>query len=250
VSPLLLLVSFVAGILTIAAPCVLPLLPVIVGGSVVRTSTDAEVASRQWFRPVVIAIGLVVSVIVFTLLLQATTALLGVPRIVWQVIAGVVLIAFGLTLLFPQTWERIQARIGFRNRANQALDANYRRGGLLGDLLLGASLGPVFSSCSPTYALIVAAVLPSSFAVGLLYLLAYAIGLAATLLPVAFVGQAAARKLGWLSRPRGWLRITVGLLLVFVGVAIILGLDRIVQAWVLEQGWYDPIEQLELNLRG
>jgi cytochrome c biogenesis protein CcdA len=250
VSPALLLVSFVAGILTVAAPCVLPLLPVIVGGSVARTATDPEVASRQWFRPIVIALGLVVSVVVFTLLLQATTALLGVPRLVWQILAGAVVILFGLTLLFPQTWERIQTRIGLRDRANRALDANYRRGGLLGDLLLGASLGPVFSSCSPTYALIVAAVMPSSFAVGFLYLVAYAIGLAATLLLVAFVGQAAARRLGWLSRPRGWLRVTVGVVMVVVGIAIIGGLDRLLQAWVLEQGWYTPIEQLELNLRG
>jgi cytochrome c biogenesis protein CcdA len=250
VSPVLLLVSFVAGILTVAAPCVLPLLPVIVGGSVVRSSTDADVASRQWFRPIVVALGLVASVVVFTLLLQATTALLGVPRIVWQVLAGVIVIAFGLTLLFPQTWERIQSRLGLRDRANRAVDANYRRGSLLGDLLLGASLGPVFSSCSPTYALIVAAVLPSSFAVGLLYLLAYAVGLAATLLLVAFLGHAAARRLGWLSRPRGWLRITIGVLMVVVGVAIIAGFDRVLQAWVLEQGWYAPIEQLELDLRG
>jgi cytochrome c-type biogenesis protein len=234
VSPVLLLVSFVAGIPTVAAPCV----------------TDADVASRQWFRPIVIALGLVVSVVVFTLLLQATTTLLRVPRIVWQVLAGLIVILFGLTLLFPETWERIQTRIGLRDRANRALDANYRRGGLLGDLLLGASLGPVFSSCSPTYALIVAAVLPSSFAVGLLYLVAYAIGLAATLLLVAFLGQAAARRLGWLSRPRGWLRVTVGVLMVVVGIAIIAGLDRIVQAWVLEQGWYAPIERLELDLRG
>ena len=73
----LLLVSFVAGVLTIAAPCVLPLLPVIVGGSIVRTDSDAAVATRQWFRPVVIAVGLVVSIIVFTLALKATTALLG-----------------------------------------------------------------------------------------------------------------------------------------------------------------------------
>ena len=61
---------------------------------------------------------------------------------------------------------------------------------------------------------------------------------------------AVARRLGWLSRPRGWLRITVGVLMVLVGIAIIAGLDRIVQAWVLEQGWYAPIEQLELDLRG
>lgn len=240
--------SFVAGVLTIAAPCVLPVLPVIVGGSMVRTSPDAAAAERQWFRPVVIALGLVVSIIVFTLLLQATTALLGVPRIVWQLLSGLILVGFGLTLVFPAAWERLISATGVQRRANAALDRSYHRGGFWGDFLLGAALGPVFSSCSPTYALIVAAVLPSTFAVGLLYLLAYSVGLALTLLLVAFVGQAFARKLGWLSRPGSVFSRVIGVLLILIGIAIIFGLDKIVQTAVLEAGWYDPIAEFEEGL--
>ncbi len=246
----LLLLSFVAGILTVAAPCVLPLLPVIIGGSVVRTSTDDAVAERQWFRPVVIAASLAVSVIVFTLLLKGTTALLGIPQLVWQIVAGVILVAFGATLLFPRAWERIMTATGLQNRANAALDKSYRRGGVVGDILLGAALGPTFSSCSPTYALILATVLPVSFAEGVIYIVAYALGLALALLLVAFLGQAFARRLGWLSNPAGWLRRTVGVLLVIVGVAVIIGLDKQFQAFVLEQGWYDPIEQFERSFLG
>lgn len=246
----LLLLSFVAGILTVAAPCVLPLLPVIVGGSIVRTDADAAVAERQWYRPVVIASSLAVSVVVFTLLLKATTALLGVPQFVWQVIAGGILVLFGLTLLFPRLWERVMELTGLQNRANAALDRSHRRGGIGGDILLGAALGPTFSSCSPTYALILATVLPVSFAEGLLYIVVYAIGLAVTLLLVAFLGQAFARKLGWLSKPEGWLRRTVGILLIVVGLAVIFGLDKQFQAFVLEQGWYDPIEQFERSITG
>ncbi len=246
----LLLVSFVAGVLTIAAPCVLPLLPVIVGGSIVRTDPDAAVATRQWFRPVVIATGLVASIIVFTLALKATTALLGVPQLVWQVIAGAILVLFGLTLAFPALWERAMLATGLQNRANAALDRSYRRGGFWGDLLLGGALGPTFSSCSPTYALIVATVLPVSFAEGVVYIVAYAVGLGVTLLLVAFLGQAFARRLGWLSQPGGWFRRVVGVLLIAVGLAVILGLDKAFQALVLEQGWYDPIEQFERWLTG
>jgi len=246
----LLLVSFVAGVLTIAAPCVLPLLPVIVGGSIVRSDTDATVAARQWFRPVVIAVGLVVSIIVFTLALKATTALLGVPQLVWQVVAGVILVLFGLTLTFPALWERAMLVTGLQNRANASLDRSYRRGGFWGDLLLGAALGPTFSSCSPTYALILVTVLPVSFAEGVVYIVVYAIGLGVTLLLVAYLGQAFARRLGWLSKPGGVFRRVVGVLLIAVGLAVIFGLDKAFQAFVLEQGWYDPIEQFERWLTG
>ena len=246
----LLLLSFVAGILTVAAPCVLPLLPVIVGGSIVRTDADAAVAERQWYRPVIIAASLAVSVVVFTLLLKATTALLGVPQFVWQLIAGGILVLFGLTLVFPRLWERVMEITGLQNRANLALNRSHSRGGIGGDILLGAALGPTFSSCSPTYALILATVLPVSFAEGLLYIVVYALGLAITLLLVAFLGQAFARKLGWLSNPSGWLRRTVGILLIVVGLAVIFGLDKQFQAFVLEQGWYDPIEQFERSITG
>jgi cytochrome c-type biogenesis protein len=93
-------------------------------------------------------------------------------------------------------------------------------------------------------------VLPVSFGEGLVYIVAYAVGLAATLLLVALLGSALARKLGWLNRPDGWFRRIVGVLLVLVGIAVILGLDKLAQAWILEQGWYDPIDRLERSLFG
>jgi len=246
----LLLLSFVAGVLTVAAPCVLPLLPVIVGGSIVRSDSNAEVAERQWFRPVVIAASLAVSVVVFTLLLKATTALLGVPQFVWSIIAGGVVLLFGLTLVFPTLWERVMTATGLQNRANRALNSSHSRSGIGGDILLGAALGPTFSSCSPTYALIIAAVLPVSFAEGLVYIVLYALGLAVTLLLVAFLGQSFARRLGLLANPRGWFRRIVGILLMIVGIAVILGLDKQFQAFVLEQGWYDPIQNFEEGITG
>ncbi|MGA7147823.1 MAG: cytochrome c biogenesis protein CcdA [Microbacterium sp.] len=244
------LVSFAAGILTVLAPCVLPLLPVIVGGTAVRTDAHAGVAERQWFRPFVIAASLAVSVIVFTLLLKATTALLGVPVWVWQVTSGIIVAGFGLSMLFPGAWERVTVAMGWQARGGRLLDRGYRVGGVAGDIALGAALGPAFSSCSPTYALIVATVLPATFAAGVLYVTAYAVGLALALLGIALAGTALVRRLGWLADPRGAFRRVVGALLVLVGLSVAFGWDRLLQAWVLEQGWYGPIENLERLLLG
>ncbi|TQO20948.1 cytochrome c biogenesis protein CcdA [Rhodoglobus vestalii] len=246
----LILVSFVAGVLTVAAPCILPLLPVIVGGSIARTSSNAAIAERQWFRPIVIAASLAVSVVAFTLLLKATTALLGVPQVVWQILAGGILIIFGLTLVFPSLWERFMLTTGIQNRANAVVNRSYSRGGLGGDIMLGAALGPTFSSCSPTYALILATVLPVSFAEGIVYIVVYAAGLAIALLLIAFLGQAFARKLGWLANPNGTFKRVVGIVLIAVGAAVILGLDKQFQSFVLEQGWYDPIQEFEEGITG
>ena len=234
----LFIASFLAGIFTIAAPCILPLLPVVIGGSIIR-------GQRDIWRPVVITASLAVSVVVFTLLLKATTVLLGVPVAVWQAISASIVILLGFTLLFPAVWERIMVATNLQARANQLLGASGGKKGIGGDILFGAALGPVFNSCSPTYALIVAAVLPVSVGEGLLYLVAYALGLSIALLLVAFVGRAVTVKLGWLTNPKGWFPRFLGGLLIVVGIAILFGLDKMFQTFVLDQGWYAPIEQLE-----
>ncbi|MGW4931291.1 cytochrome c biogenesis CcdA family protein [Agromyces sp. NPDC004153] len=236
-----LLLSFAAGVLTVAAPCVLPLLPVVVGGAIVR---GADERRARW-RPYVIAASLAVSVVVFTLLLKATTALLGIPPQVWQLIAGGIVILLGVNLLFPALWDRLSAALRLQARSGAMLDRSVSRQSVAGDILTGAALGPVFSSCSPTYALIVAAVLPVSFAEGLLYIVVYAAGLAGMLLLIALLGRGLVRRLGWLADPDGWFRRTIGVLFVLVGIAVITGFDKQLQTWILDAGLYDPIERLE-----
>ena len=242
----LVVVSLLAGVLTVAAPCVLPLLPVIIGGSIVADGGER----RARLRPFVIAASLAISVIVFTLLLKATTALLGIPTQVWQVISGIIVILLGINLLFPALWERVSTRLGWSDRSNSALNASVQRQSVGGDILTGTALGPVFTSCSPTYALIVATVLPVSFAEGLLYVTLYAIGLAVPLLLIALAGRSAARRLGWLADPRGWFRRTIGVLFIIVGIVVIVGADKALQTLILELGWYDPIADLEGVLQG
>ncbi|MBT2516998.1 sulfite exporter TauE/SafE family protein [Streptomyces sp. ISL-90] len=236
-----LFLALAAGVLTVAAPCVLPLLPVIIGGSIVR---DGDERRAKW-RPFVIAGSLAVSVVVFTLLLKATTALLGIPPQVWQVIAGGIIILLGVDLLFPFLWDRLSSALRLQSRSGELLDRSVRRQSVAGDILTGAALGPVFSSCSPTYALIVAAVLPVSFGEGLGYVAAYAVGLAGMLLLIALLGRAFVRRLGWLANPNGWFRRTIGAVFILVGVAVVAGLDKQLQTLILDLGWYEPIARLE-----
>lgn len=243
----LLILSFIAGVLTVAAPCVLPLLPVIIGGAVVDAAKDRP--ERQWLRPVLIAVSLAISVVIFSLAIKGTTALLGVPQAVWQILSGVVVALLGVYFLWPRLWEVFALKLGIVSRSNAALGKAYQRRGWTGTILIGASLGPVFSSCSPTYALIVATILPASFGQGLAYLVAYALGMSATLLLIAYLGQAFVARLRWLANPGGWFKRTVGVLFILVGLAVIFGLDKDLQAFILEQGWYDPIGDLERRLR-
>lgn len=241
-----LILSFVAGVLTVAAPCILPLLPVIIGGSIIEAGTEKP--QRQWLKPVIITVSLVLSVIAFSMLLKATTLLLGVPQVVWQIISGVIVMLFGAYYLWPHGYELASAYSGFNAKATVLLGKAGRKNTYLSAVLIGAALGPVFNSCSPTYSLIVAAILPASFIKGFIYLCAYAIGLGATLLLIAFLGQAFTAKLRWLSNPKGWFKRAVGVAFVVVGLLVVFGLDKKFQAFVLDQGWYDPITKIERRL--
>jgi len=235
----LLLASFIAGFLTVLAPCILPLLPVVLTGSLT--------GSERYRRIFAIILGLTISVIVFSLLLKATTSLLGVPQIVWQLISGGILILFGVAMLFPNVWERVAAPLSAK--AGQSLQSARTQKGIRGDFLLGAALGPVFNSCSPTYALIVAAVLPVSFGQGLIYLITYAVGLSVALLLIALLGRAVVSKLNWAANPTGWFHRLIGLLLIIAGLAVIFGLDKKFQTYVLDRGYYEPIMRLEEHVR-
>lgn len=242
----LLILSFLAGVLTVAAPCILPLLPVVVGRSVLAADGKKE---DYWYRPFVITLSLAVSIILFTLLLKATTALLGVPQMFWQSISGGIIALFGTYLLWPHGWEVLAARFDLTGRSNKLLSLSRNKTGLLSDATVGFALGPIFNSCSPTYALIVASILPASFLTGFAYLLAYTLGLCGTLLLVALFGRTVTAKLCWVANPNGWLKKLVGIILVVVGVSVLFGLDKKFQVFVLDRGWYDPISQLEERFR-
>jgi cytochrome c-type biogenesis protein len=224
-----LFISFLAGMLTAFAPCVLPIVPVILGGSV---------ANKDKNRPFIIVLSLFVSIIVFTLILKASTVLIGVPTAFWNYLSGSIIILFGVSMALPMLWEKLQSRLGLYTSSNKFLGKAYKKGGIAGAIMVGAALGPVFSSCSPVYLLILSVALPANFAKGLLYVMAYAFGLCLVLLLVAKFGQVLIRKFSWLEDPNGLFKRLLGVFLIIVGLAILAGLDRTLQAWLIENGLY------------
>ena len=230
--------ALIAGVLTTLAPCVLPLLPVIVGGSLGKPSAEARK------RAYLIAASLGGSVILFTLLLRATTALIDIPPATWRWLSGIVLIGLGLVSVFPRVWDRVSTMLSLQTSSNKQLVAARERGGTWGAILTGSALGPVFSSCSPFYLYVIVTVLPASFGEGLLLLFAYAVGLCGTLLAIALLGQKVLGKARWLANPDGNFKRVLGAIFMLVGIAVILGLDQDLQLWIIQ---YSPIRLWELD---
>lgn len=234
----LLLLSFIAGALTILAPCVLPMLPVIIGSSA---------GNKNWRKPLVVIGSLALSILLFTYLLRASTILIDIPPAFWSWFSGGIIIAVGLFFLFPQIWERLSLVNSANVTAHKALGSGHARDDFRGDILVGAALGPVFSSCSPTYFLILATVLPVDFLTGTMYLLAYIVGLIFILGMIVLLGQRFTRHLTWMADSRGWFKRSLGVVFILVGVFIISGLDKKLQSWVLDSGYFD-ISRFEQSL--
>lgn len=238
--------AFVAGILTTLAPCVLPVLPVILGGSVtaVETSGSGSVAvvskTRQTQRALIITASLGVSILVFTLLLKASTSLLGVPSSAWQWLSGGLLIALGVVGVWPELWERVSTRLGLQSKAATRLSSANQSQGTGGAILVGAALGPVFTSCSPLYGYVIVTVLPAEPVRGLVLLVTYIVGLCLTLLLIALAGQSAVRKLRWAADPHGWLRRGIGVVFIIVGVLVATGLMRDLETWLISNSPFAP----------
>lgn len=223
--------SFLAGILTVLAPCVFTLLPIILGGSL---------QTGKARRALIIILSLLLSIVLFTLILRASTALIQIPQSFWSIVSGAIIIFIGLISIFPDSWTKISFKLGLQRKSDKLLENASTKKGFVGDVLTGAALGPVFSSCSPTYALIIAVILPQDFFVGFINLLFYAFGLGLILTLVSLLGQRFVKKMKWAVNPNGIFKKVLGIIFVLVGIMIFTGFDKKLETFLLDNGLFDP----------
>lgn len=221
----LLIVSFLAGILTVASPCVLPVLPVVLGSSL---------AGEGKWRPYFVTLGLAISISAFTLLLKSGADTIGLGPDTLRYISAALVTLVGIAFLFPNIWSFMSEKLGFESKSHAGLSGASEKSGIAGALLSGVALGPVFASCSPVYAVIIATVLRESFTRGAYAVAFYSAGLALALLLIALLGRTAVKKMGWLAKPDGWFRRITGLILIVMAVLIAFDLTTDLQVKAAE----------------
>ncbi|MCY4577061.1 MAG: sulfite exporter TauE/SafE family protein [Candidatus Kaiserbacteria bacterium] len=224
-------ISFIAGILTVFVPCIFPLLPVIIGGSVSDSKRNSYV----------IIGSLVVAIVLFTIIIKVSSDVFGVPTEFWNYISGALVALVGLTFIFPNMWSHVPFVAGLHKNSNSLLSRGYGKSGFFGDSIIGSALAPAFTSCSPTYLLILAVILPNNLLQGSIYLFAYALGVGTILLFASLIGQSIVQKLGWLSDGSNVFRKIIGVVIFVVGIMLITGYDKVFAAWLLDIGFIDLI---------
>jgi len=215
---LLLLLSFLAGALTVLAPCVLPFLPVIIGGSLQNPLQNK--------RPYLIALSLSASLILFTYLLKVTSTLSHLPPRFWSLLSALILALLGVLSLFPNLYDHLIAKTNLQKNSDQILKRTLTKNNALGAIFTGAALGPLFSSCSPTYAFILATVLPKSDTLGFIYLISYSLGLSLVLLAISLTGRKYLKKFSWAIDTHSTFRRSLAILFILVALAVGFGWDK------------------------
>ncbi|MDE2079044.1 MAG: cytochrome c biogenesis protein DipZ [Patescibacteria group bacterium] len=208
-------IAFLAGVLTVLSPCVLPLLPVIVGGSLA--------GGRSVRRALTVTTSLGISVFAFTFLLKVSTLFIMVPEEAWNWLSGGILFVVGMVFLFPRLWDFVPGAAQANRDSSKLASSGFRRQSFWGDVIVGAALGPVFSTCSPTYFIVLASVLPVSLAAGIADIIAYILGLCIFLFIIAVAGQRLLEALNVAANPDGWLRRGLGVLFIVLAALIVTG---------------------------
>jgi cytochrome c biogenesis protein CcdA/thiol-disulfide isomerase/thioredoxin len=231
---LLLVIGFLAGVVTAISPCVLPVLPILLAGG----------ASGGRRRPYAIIAGLVLSFTVFTLAAAWIIDKLGLPDDFLRNAALVLLFVVAATLLVPRLGELLERPFLPLTRRRPA--------GSGGGFVLGLSLGLVFVPCAGPIFSYVAVRAGSEHlnSKAVLLIVAYSLGAAVPMLLVALGGREISSKLrGPLVRP------ALGVVMALAGIAIVFNLDTKAQTALggytnTIQGWFERTDYVKRHLNG
>lgn len=227
--PLLLALGLaaLAGLVSFASPCVVPLVPGYLSYLAAVVGADDPVA-RRWRvagSAVLFVAGFTVVFLLGTVAVLGMTTALITNQIVLQRVGGVLTIVMGLVFI---GWIPALQR--------QARFAPRRLAGLAGAPLLGAVFGLGWTPClGPTLAGVIAvasATDGASVARGVVLVIAYCAGLGIPFVLLALGSGWAVGAFGWLRSHTRAIQVLGGILLVAVGVALLTGLWDQFVGWV------------------
>jgi cytochrome c-type biogenesis protein len=219
--------AFAAGLLSILSPCVLPLVPIVLGAAV----------SAHAFGAVALAAGLALSFTVLGLLLALVGFGLGIDAGMFRVAAAVIMIGLGVVLVVPSWQARLAAAGGPVSGWADRRFGGFASSGLAGQFAIGLLLGAVWSPCvGPTLG---AASLLASQGHDLvqvaLTMVVFGIGAALPLILLGLLSRATLMQVRSRLMSAGKLgKGLLGAAFIVIGVAIVSGADKRVEAALVD----------------
>lgn len=220
----LLAFSFLSGLVTILAPCIWPLLPIILSSSIAQAGK---------LRPLGITLGIVFSFAVFTLTISSFVRLFHIDPNILRLTATVVISFLGLTMIFPQLSSLVEI---FAGRLTKFLNLKPEKNrGFGGGFITGIALGIVWSPCAGP----ILATIATFAALGevtlnvVLITLAYTLGVGLPLFLFSYGGQKIIARTRFVSQYTGSIQKIFGLIMIISALAIYTNYDVYFQSKLL-----------------
>lgn len=215
--------AFLAGILSVLSPCVLPLLPLVFGAA----------ASEHRYGAAALAAGVAVSFVALGLFVATIGFAIGLDADVFRRVAAAILIVIGLVLMVPVAQVRLATAAGPMSNWTEQHFGRFSTTGLWGQFALGLLLGAVWSSCvGPTLgAASILAAQGKDLPTVALTMASFGIGAALPLLLLGMLSREVLMR--WRDKMIGLgkgVKAALGFVLVLVGVAILTGFDKAIEA--------------------
>lgn len=209
----------VGGLLTVLSPCVLPILPILIGRSL----------QSHRYGPVVLVAGLVGGFAVAGSLLGVTASWLTGLANGLRYVAIVLLLCLGCFAIFPDWSYRVFSYLPFGKWIKEPV-----RIGLWGEFWLGTQLGLLWTPCAGPVlgGILVLASVNHQVASAFSLLVAYGIGAAMPLLTIAYGGRSFSQWLFRLRSHSAMVQRVGGVMIAATAIAILLGWDVQVQLWL------------------
>ncbi len=232
------LIAFAAGVVTVASPCVLPLLPVILASS----------AQSGRLRPWGVLAGFILCFSAVTLALASIVNALGIQPDIVRTISATILIICGIVLMVPRfsnLFERSTGGLATLAAKGPAGD------GFGGGFVIGAGLGLFWTPCvGPVMASVLTLAMNQQVTLNaVLITLAFALGTALPMVGVILGGRAIINRLSFLQANGDLIKKVFGGLLILVGIFLLTNFDRTIQIWLFDlfPGWEEALTGWEYS---
>jgi len=219
--------AFIAGVLSVLSPCVLPILPIVLGVA----------ASRHKLGSAALAAGLSISFVAVGLFVATVGHSIGLNGDAFRSVAAVLIVTLGAILVLPSLQAGLAVAAGPIAAWTDRRFGSSHGVGLSGQFWVGVLLGAVWSPCvGPTLgaASLLAAQGRDLTQVGIT-MLAFGLGAALPLLVLGVVSrEAMMRWRNQLMAASHGVKVALGVLFIVIGLLVLLGFDKKIEALLVD----------------
>lgn len=218
--------AFLAGVVTILSPCILPILPIVLSSTIGGVETGKA-------RPLGVVTGFILSFTFFTLFLSTIVRFSGIPADGLRFFSVIIIGLFGISFLIPQ-FQILLEKL-FSKLAGLVPQGSAKTGFWPG-VLIGLSIGLLWTPCvGPILASVISLAITGTVTFdAFLITFAYALGTAIPMFAIMIGGRQLLQKVPWLLANTANIQKAFGVVMILTAAAIFFNIDRQFQTYILK----------------